>query len=125
MRLKGAIWLCRILIKHNLFLLYIKLIVLIHHFKAKRVLNSAVESYIDDIFNAVDTHLNLDHDVTQCLLRSMCVKLLLSMEGIEVAFKIGVRVSPFRAHAWIEVKGVPIKEKYEDTKSYSVIYMLN
>ncbi|MGH3569415.1 MAG: lasso peptide biosynthesis B2 protein [Pseudonocardia sp.] len=47
-----------------------------------------------------------------CLQRSLATALLCRMHGTWPTWCTGVRTSPFRAHAWVEVNGVPIGESF-------------
>ncbi|GAA0490035.1 lasso peptide biosynthesis B2 protein [Streptomyces sp. NPDC046215] len=46
-----------------------------------------------------------------CLQRSLATALLCRMGGTWPTWCTGVRTAPFRAHAWVEVDGVPIGER--------------
>jgi len=45
-----------------------------------------------------------------CLQRSLATALLCRMRGVWPTWCTGVRTSPFRAHAWVEVNGRPVGE---------------
>ncbi|MEU7648743.1 lasso peptide biosynthesis B2 protein [Streptomyces huasconensis] len=45
-----------------------------------------------------------------CLQRSVATALLCRMRGVWPDWCTGVRTSPFRAHAWVEVDGHPVGE---------------
>ncbi|MCX5047739.1 MULTISPECIES: lasso peptide biosynthesis B2 protein [unclassified Streptomyces] len=45
-----------------------------------------------------------------CLQRSIAVALLCRFRGVWPTWCTGVRTSPFAAHAWIEVAGLPVGE---------------
>ncbi|MFI1259068.1 lasso peptide biosynthesis B2 protein [Streptomyces netropsis] len=45
-----------------------------------------------------------------CLQRSIATALLCRLSGVWPTWKSGVRMAPFRAHAWVEAEGVPIGE---------------
>jgi Transglutaminase-like superfamily len=47
-----------------------------------------------------------------CLTRSLATVLLCRMSGIWPDWCTGVRINPFRAHAWVQVAGQPIGELY-------------
>lgn len=47
-----------------------------------------------------------------CLQRSIATALLCRIYGTWPTWCTGVRTSPFRAHAWVEVQGVPIGETF-------------
>ncbi|MGH4015342.1 MAG: lasso peptide biosynthesis B2 protein [Pseudonocardiaceae bacterium] len=47
-----------------------------------------------------------------CLQRSLAAALLCRMRGVWPTWCTGVRTEPFRAHAWVEVDGVPIGETF-------------
>jgi hypothetical protein len=46
----------------------------------------------------------------RCLQRAIATALLCRMRGTWPTWCTGVRTSPFRAHAWVEVDGEPIDE---------------
>lgn len=45
-----------------------------------------------------------------CLQRSLAVMLLARSDGALPDWRVGVRATPFLAHAWVELDGVPIGE---------------
>ncbi|MEI5103732.1 lasso peptide biosynthesis B2 protein [Streptomyces sp. PmtG] len=47
-----------------------------------------------------------------CLQRSVATALLCRMRGVWPDWCTGVRTSPFRAHAWVEVDGLPVGEPH-------------
>lgn len=47
-----------------------------------------------------------------CLQRSVATALLCRMRGVWPDWCTGVRTSPFRAHAWVEVDGFPVGEPH-------------
>jgi hypothetical protein len=47
-----------------------------------------------------------------CLQRSVATVLLCRLRGVWPTWCAGVRTDPFRAHAWVEVDGVPVGEPY-------------
>ncbi|MEU6002753.1 lasso peptide biosynthesis B2 protein [Streptomyces sp. NPDC047197] len=47
-----------------------------------------------------------------CLQRSVATALLCRMSGAWPDWCTGVRTEPFRAHAWVEVDGVPVGEPH-------------
>ncbi|TGA99093.1 lasso peptide biosynthesis B2 protein [Streptomyces sp. MZ04] len=48
-----------------------------------------------------------------CLQRSVATVLLCRMRGVWPDWCTGVRTSPFRAHAWVEVDGLPVGEPHQ------------
>ncbi|MFJ9950800.1 lasso peptide biosynthesis B2 protein [Kitasatospora sp. NPDC091207] len=48
-----------------------------------------------------------------CLQRSLAAALLCRLHGSWPTWRTGVRLAPFRAHAWIEADGVPVGEPAE------------
>ena len=46
----------------------------------------------------------------ECLEQSLAVHLLLRRRGVAAELRMGVRPSPFTAHAWIEYQGRPVNE---------------
>jgi transglutaminase superfamily protein len=47
-----------------------------------------------------------------CLTRSLATVLLSRMSGVWPDWCTGVRINPFRAHAWVQIAGQPIGEPY-------------
>ncbi|MGH3903460.1 MAG: lasso peptide biosynthesis B2 protein [Pseudonocardiaceae bacterium] len=47
-----------------------------------------------------------------CLQRSLAAVVFCRMQGVWPTWCTGVRTEPFRAHAWVEVDGVPIGETF-------------
>ncbi|MGK5545966.1 lasso peptide biosynthesis B2 protein [Streptomyces sp. URMC 127] len=47
-----------------------------------------------------------------CLQRSVATVLLCRTRGVWPDWCTGVRTAPFRAHAWVEVNGIPVGEPY-------------
>ncbi|GGR70401.1 hypothetical protein GCM10010252_05770 [Streptomyces aureoverticillatus] len=47
-----------------------------------------------------------------CLQRSVATALLCRMRGVWPDWCTGVRTAPFRAHAWVEVDGLPVGEPH-------------
>jgi transglutaminase-like putative cysteine protease len=45
-----------------------------------------------------------------CLEQSLALYVLLRRRGVPVELRIGVQPVPFSAHAWLELRGVPIEE---------------
>ncbi|ATL32300.1 lasso peptide biosynthesis B2 protein [Streptomyces formicae] len=50
-----------------------------------------------------------------CLQRSVATALLCRMRGVWPDWCTGVRTEPFRAHAWVEVDGLPVGEPHQST----------
>lgn len=48
-----------------------------------------------------------------CLQRSVATALLCRMRGVWPDWCTGVRTGPFRAHAWVEVDGLPVGEPHQ------------
>ncbi|MFI9328998.1 lasso peptide biosynthesis B2 protein [Kitasatospora sp. NPDC052868] len=48
-----------------------------------------------------------------CLQRSLAAALLCRLHGSWPTWRTGVRLAPFRAHAWIEADGTPVGEPAE------------
>ncbi|MFJ9822423.1 lasso peptide biosynthesis B2 protein [Streptomyces sp. NPDC101151] len=48
-----------------------------------------------------------------CLQRSVATALLCRMRGVWPDWCTGVRTAPFRAHAWVEVNGLPVGEPHQ------------
>ncbi|MFG1688430.1 lasso peptide biosynthesis B2 protein [Nonomuraea sp. NPDC049269] len=47
-----------------------------------------------------------------CLQRSLATAILCRLRGTWPTWCAGVRVEPFRAHAWVQVNGQPVGEPY-------------
>ncbi|WP_433514554.1 lasso peptide biosynthesis B2 protein [Nonomuraea sp. CA-143628] len=47
-----------------------------------------------------------------CLQRSLATAILCRLRGTWPTWCAGVRVEPFRAHAWVQVNGQPVGESY-------------
>ncbi|HEX2076180.1 MAG TPA: lasso peptide biosynthesis B2 protein [Longimicrobium sp.] len=45
-----------------------------------------------------------------CLEQSLALYVLLRRRGVPVELRLGVQAVPFSAHAWLELRGVPIEE---------------
>ncbi|HEU4882305.1 MAG TPA: lasso peptide biosynthesis B2 protein [Longimicrobium sp.] len=45
-----------------------------------------------------------------CLEQSLALYVLLRRRGVPVQLRLGVQPVPFAAHAWLELRGVPIEE---------------
>jgi transglutaminase-like putative cysteine protease len=45
-----------------------------------------------------------------CLEQSLALYVLLRRRGVPVELRLGVQAVPFAAHAWLELRGVPIEE---------------
>ncbi|HEX6041226.1 lasso peptide biosynthesis B2 protein [Longimicrobium sp.] len=48
-----------------------------------------------------------------CLEQSLALYVLLRRRGVRAELRLGVVPSPFHAHAWVEVDGVPVNEDAE------------
>jgi transglutaminase superfamily protein len=54
----------------------------------------------------------------RCLEQSLTLFLLLRRRGIAADLRIGVQPYPFSAHAWVELKGVPLSERPETIQQF-------
>lgn len=45
-----------------------------------------------------------------CLEQSLALYVLLRRRGVPVELRLGVQAVPFAAHAWLELRGVPVEE---------------
>ncbi|MGH7497567.1 MAG: lasso peptide biosynthesis B2 protein [Gemmatimonadales bacterium] len=54
-----------------------------------------------------------------CLEQSLALYCLLRRKGIALTFVLGVRPSPFAAHAWVEQYGIPINDVDEHVRWYT------
>lgn len=57
----------------------------------------------------------------RCLEQSIALYVLLRRRGISVDFKLGAQPYRFRAHAWIEYRGIPINEEGEIVRGLVVL----
>jgi hypothetical protein len=57
----------------------------------------------------------------QCLQRSAATVCVLRQLGVPAELVIGAQPLPFRAHAWVEVRGVVINDKVSATENYAVL----
>lgn len=80
------------------------------------------ERIIKAVAAEVDRQISSSLNDKQCLRRALCIKLVLLTYKINVRMKIGVKINPFSAHAWIESDSFEILEQKQNTLSYSVIY---
>jgi hypothetical protein len=60
---------------------------------------------------------------TACLEQSLALFLLATSKKKSVDFCVGVRLSPFGSHAWIEVNGIPVEET-EIVKTFQKILIV-
>lgn len=61
-----------------------------------------------------------------CLSRSLVLHWMLKRRGFSSEFYIGVKTAPkFRAHAWVEYKGVPLNAGKKVCNQYQVVQDLN
>lgn len=58
---------------------------------------------------------------TACLEQSLAIFLLSVSQGKAVDWCVGVKVAPFSSHAWVEVKGIPVKEPEEISRYKKVL----
>jgi hypothetical protein len=58
---------------------------------------------------------------TTCLTRSMLLRWMLQRRGLSTDLRIGVRMeeASLRAHAWVELAGVPMNETPEVTRQFA------
>jgi hypothetical protein len=56
-----------------------------------------------------------------CLERSLMLYWHLRRAGVPVAFRMGVQMYPFLAHAWVEHDGVPINDVPEHVRLFRPI----
>ncbi|MBX6331635.1 MAG: lasso peptide biosynthesis B2 protein [Gemmatimonadaceae bacterium] len=54
-----------------------------------------------------------------CLEQSLVLYYLLRRSGVAVAFRMGVQIAPFVAHAWVEYRGTPINDVPEHVKWFT------
>ncbi|MDB4917220.1 MAG: hypothetical protein JWM95_4864 [Gemmatimonadetes bacterium] len=48
-----------------------------------------------------------------CLEQSLTLYYCLRRRGVDVDIRLGVRHTPFAAHAWVEYQGAPLHEQYD------------
>ncbi|MFF8642840.1 lasso peptide biosynthesis B2 protein [Streptomyces sp. NPDC015345] len=56
-----------------------------------------------------------------CLQRSVATTLLCRMRGVWPDWCTGVRTAPFRAHAWVEVDGLPVGEPHRSAEYHRMM----
>ena len=56
-----------------------------------------------------------------CLERSLMLYWYLRRAGVPVAYRMGVQMYPFLAHAWVEHRGVPINDVPEHVRLFRPI----
>jgi hypothetical protein len=78
---------------------------------------------IHSLRTAVDLACVLYPKPVLCLQRSVATALLLRLNGIDARLLIGVRMTPFKSHAWVEVDGRPINDKPYMREIYQVLEM--
>ena len=74
-----------------------------------------------EICHAVDLACVFYFKQVRCLQRSAATTTLLRREGLPAEMVIGVRPSPFRAHAWVEVAGHTVNDKPYTPAMYAVM----
>lgn len=72
-----------------------------------------------EIFDSIVPYFVTTHN--KCLFRSLLLVRFLLLAKIDCALKIGVRTSPFSAHAWVESSEVILNEHHDTTHSFSKI----
>lgn len=88
---------------------------------------AAYSASADRVSSAVETFLKAENVFwlkdapNDCLARSMALYRFLLSLGFGAAHRIGVRQSPFFAHAWVESGGQPLLETAEVTGQFRVI----
>lgn len=80
-----------------------------------------VRTIVNEIMDAVDYVLGPPGKTPQCLLRSCAGFFMLRLRRIPVKLNIGVKVDPFRAHAWLYLDE-PLHEYIEDISSYRIVF---
>lgn len=75
----------------------------------------------EDLCAAVDYACVLYFKRVQCLQRSCATTLLLRRYGRNAKLVIGVRLIPFKSHAWVEINGVVVNDKPYVSEIYQVL----
>ena len=70
---------------------------------------------------AVQSACTLFFKRSTCMHRSAALVRLLRRAGIDARMVFGVRVEPYRGHAWVELDGVAIGEDPESLSPYTVV----
>jgi hypothetical protein len=73
-------------------------------------LSSATDEMVLATANRMATTAALWPTRARCLEQSLALTRVLGVRGVPVVFRIGVQPYRFRAHAWVEYKGLPIAE---------------
>jgi hypothetical protein len=58
---------------------------------------------------------------SKCLEQTVAGFVLLRRRGTPVDIRLGVQPYPFSAHAWLELKGVPVTESPEVVATYALL----
>jgi len=64
-------------------------------------------------FLAAENFIPLPGGLAECLARSLALFAFLRRCGVTCHHLIGVRRTPFEAHAWVEIDGEPVLEKFD------------
>lgn len=78
------------------------------------------QELLDECLSAVDAAMLLYVKTVKCLQSAAVIVCLLRCSGIPAQLVIGVRCSPFFAHAWVELRGTVIAGT-RDRSQYLVI----
>jgi hypothetical protein len=75
----------------------------------------------DELCHAVDLACVFYFKKVLCLERSAATAILLRDAGHSAELVIGVRLCPFRAHAWVEIAGLVVNDKPYTSSLYQVM----
>jgi hypothetical protein len=76
---------------------------------------------VDRICSAIDTASIWYWKEVLCLQRSAATACLLRRHGVPARMMVGAQQMPFRAHAWVEVKGRVVNDKPYMREMYAVL----
>src|SRR5881392_3467815 len=78
--------------------------------------NEADAETVQRVCNAVNHALIWYPKRVMCLQRSAVTTCLLRNQGVPARMVLGAQKYPFRAHAWVEVDGLPVNETNNDVQ---------
>lgn len=106
--------------KWKLYLLYLSLTHCAKHFFKRSHKKILVENKFNEIIKNIDESLYKLNLGNKCLIRSSIAMIYLSGYKNIFVMKVGVVLSPFRAHSWITLDDTPVCEA-EDISEYTVL----
>jgi hypothetical protein len=120
----------RLVIESWVPLLYFEFVLLFRSFKVlhkivrKKKIRPASEPTLSssaELCHAVDLACLFYFKRVLCLQRSAATTILLRRCGQEAEMVIGVQTLPFKAHAWVEIRGTVVNDKSYVPQIYTVL----